>query len=240
MSQSRAERASGAIGSGDRLALAFGVLELVAQRRTGISANELAETLGVGRSTVYRVVNSLVQQEFLLRRPDLTGFILGVRVVELAQLLSFAPRPEAVVLTELRRETGAAAHLARFANERIEIVDEDPDRPLADAATLVAEPARSAIGHVLLVELPPARAARVARVPREEVVELAEATAVRGYAQQVGLIEPGRACIAVPVRVGDRLAGALALASEPRRISAEARHLGRLREAADRVAALWG
>lgn len=239
MTLSRPDRAN-AVNSGDRVALAFEILELVAQHRTGISANDLAAALGVGRSTIYRAVNPLVQQEFLLRRPDLTGFILGVRVVELAQRVStIAPTPEGLVVSRLREETDAVIHLARFADDQIELIDDDLRHPVSDSTALVAEPIRSAIGQVLLADLPPLRAERIARVPRDEVIELAEAAALRGYAQQVGLLSPDRACLAVAVRAEGCLVGALALSAEPSRISAAARHVHRLRDAANELGELW-
>ena len=227
-----------AVGRGDRLVLAFQVLELVAQRSTGISANELARELGVARATVYRTVNSLVQQEFLLRRPDLTGFILGVRVLELASLVSaVTPSPERRLLATLRDETGAVIHFARIDGERIELVDEDPVRPVSDATAFAAQPHRSAVGQLLLAELPPPRAQRLAGIPRDELIELAEATAVRGYAEQIARLGPDRGCLAVPVRDTDgALIGALALSAEPQRIPTAVRHLARLRTAADELA----
>ena len=230
----------GAAGPGDRLALAFGVLEVVAQRRTGISANELARELGVPRSTMYRTVNSLVQQEFLLRRPDLTGFILGVRVTELAQVVAeLAPSRESLIVAGLRQETGAALHLVGFRGEVIEILDEDPARPVSDPRALAAQPARSAVGHLLLADLPPERSAQIAGVPAAEVRGLAESGDVRGYAQQIGLLTPDRACLAVPIRRGAALVGAIALSADPAGISTAARHVARLRETAERLSGLW-
>ncbi|WP_395245163.1 IclR family transcriptional regulator [Agromyces sp. MMS24-K17] len=227
-----------AVGRGDRLALAFEVLELVAERGTGISANELARELGVARATVYRTVNSLVQQEFLLRRPDLTGFILGVRVLELASLIAaVTPSRERRLLTDLRVETGAVIHFARIDGERIELVDEDPACPLSDAAAFAAQPHRSAVGQLLLADLPPTRAQRLAGIPRDELVELAEATALRGYAEQIARLGPDRGCLAVPVRDLDGvLVGALALSAEPQRLPTAVRHVARLRAAAEELA----
>jgi DNA-binding IclR family transcriptional regulator len=224
---------------GDRVALAFHILELVADRRTGISANEIAQTLGIHRATAYRALNSLVSQEFLLRCPDLSGFILGVRVTELAKLIAVEQRTEEGPLDVLRRETGCAIHLARFDEDRIALVDEDPGSPIPQRDVFLTEPARSAVGQLLLTELPSARSAQLARLAYLDLAEIIEATTLRGFAQQIGLLSPDRACLAVPVRIDRTLVGALALSTAPSRISIAARHVERLRAVAGELAARW-
>jgi DNA-binding IclR family transcriptional regulator len=69
---------------------AFAILEEVARSGAGISAREIAENLGIPRATTYRLLKHLVQQEYLVRSPDLSGFALGQRVRDLA----FAVRPD--------------------------------------------------------------------------------------------------------------------------------------------------
>lgn len=224
---------------GDRVALAFRILELVADRRTGISANEIAQTLEIHRATAYRAINSLVSQEFLLRCPDLSGFILGVRVTELAKLIAVEQRKEDSLLDVLRRETGCAIHLARFVEDRITLIDEDPDSPIPQREVFLAEPARSAVGQLLLAELPSARSAQLAKLAYLDLAEIVEATTLRGFAQQIGLLSPDRACLAVPVRIDRTLVGALALSTAPSRISIAARHVERLRSVSGELAARW-
>ena len=59
---------------------AFAILEEVARSGAGVSAREIAENLGMPRATAYRILKHLVQQEYLVRSPDLSGFALGQRV----------------------------------------------------------------------------------------------------------------------------------------------------------------
>ena len=222
-------------GGGDRLELAMEVLELVAQHRTGISANDLASALDIPRSSMYRVLNTLVRQEFLVRRPDLTGFILGVRVVELARHVSGRRTGRHdVILARLRQDTAGAIHLVRFVGDRLELMDEDPLHPISDMRGFLASSERSAAGQLLLLE----RIEQGLSVP-PSAGALADATRARGYAQQVGLLSADRACMAVPVHDGPRRVGAIAFADAPSAISAAARHVPRLRSAAEEVAALW-
>ena len=71
---------------------AFAILEEVARAGAGVSAREIAENLGMARATTYRLLKHLVQQEYLVRSPDLTGFALGQRL----QVLALAPEPQEV------------------------------------------------------------------------------------------------------------------------------------------------
>jgi len=66
---------------------AFAILEQVARSGAGVSAREIAESLGMPRATAYRILKHLVQQEYLVRSPDLSGFALGQRVRDLAGAL---------------------------------------------------------------------------------------------------------------------------------------------------------
>lgn len=212
--------------------LAGEVVDYVTSQDRGVSASELASVLGATRATTYRVLESLVRREFLERSPEMSGFLPGARLVEIARRISLhAPEPPAQIIERLRGETGAAIHLIGFRDGCLELLDEDCQYPVPDRERFLTELHRSAAGQLLLLE----RGAD-AGAPSAEVALLAEATATRGYAQQIGLLAPDSACLAVPVRVGRRCVGALALADRPGGISAAARHVPRLRDAAVRVA----
>lgn len=74
---------------------AFAILEEVARAGAGVSAREIAENLGMARATAYRLLKHLVQQEYLVRSPDLSGFALGQRVRDLAVAIRGEVGPEA-------------------------------------------------------------------------------------------------------------------------------------------------
>jgi hypothetical protein len=69
---------------------AFSVLEAVAELGPGVTGRDLVAALPMSKATVYRILKHLVEQEYLVRTPDLTGFMLGRRVLDLAR-----PRPAA-------------------------------------------------------------------------------------------------------------------------------------------------
>lgn len=63
---------------------AFAILEEIARQGPGTTARQIVEGAEMPRATVYRILKHLVQQEYLVRSPDLRGFALGQRVHALA------------------------------------------------------------------------------------------------------------------------------------------------------------
>ena len=226
------------------LGLALEILEQVARDDRGASAAEIARAVGAPRATVYRVVNSLVRDEYLVRRPDFSGFLLGTRVLELAAIVGARTRPaHAGVVDRLRSETGEAVHLFAFHRAGLLVVDEDPAQPLSDPDALLADPTRSAIGHLWLVAHPDRRLPRAPcwRVDAAsgDVRAIREAYAVRGYTEQVALLDSDRACLAVPIHDdAARPVGVVTLSTSISRLSVAARHVGALRGAAQALALL--
>lgn len=221
---------------------ALTVLEEVARQGPGVTAQEISTSLGMPRATAYRLITLLVQDEYLVRMPDLRGFALGRKVVELAHLVA-PPRPtEAVasVLAGLRSSIRGGVHLARYEGERLTVVDSDPDFPLSDEARIRRDLTSSAMGRLLLVDLS-ARGVVVeatAALTPAELLELRRATASAGFASQVGMLLPGQGCIAVPIRQGPELIGSLALSLPAARVAAADDTVRTLAESAARLAPL--
>lgn len=223
------------------LSLALGILEQVARQPHAVSAADIARALGAPRASVYRVINSLVQDEYLVRRADFTGFMLGARVLELAALVGLHQlSPTRLALDDVRAETGEAVHLLGFTPAGLTVWEEDDRAPFVDRATLISDPTRSAAGHVWLAERhrdrPPSRGAFGRTVV--QLAAITSAVCARGYGEQAGLLSPDRGCIAVAVRSDDgRALAAVALSVPLDDFAVAARHLPALRETADRLAA---
>lgn len=64
---------------------ALALLQMFHDGRLAISANEVAESMGVARSTAYRYLQTLVQAQFLFE-DGRGGFRLGMKVLQLARL----------------------------------------------------------------------------------------------------------------------------------------------------------
>ncbi|EGD44349.1 transcriptional regulator, IclR family [Nocardioidaceae bacterium Broad-1] len=131
---------------------ALSVLEEVARAGPGITAKQISAALGLPRATTYRLVNLLVQDEYLVRLPDLSGFALGHRVTLLASnAIPDRERETAEILRGMRARIRAGVHLASFRDGRLELVDVDPDFPLtaaalADPPEIGADPGAAALG----------------------------------------------------------------------------------------------
>lgn len=238
---------------GSGVALALAVLEEVARGGPTLSANRIAQLLGMPRTSAYRLINSLTSDEYLLRHPTLDGFVLGVRVVELAHLI--APRnadPIPEILAALRERTGEAIHFVRYSGGRVMVVDEDPDLPLLSIDRTRRQLGATAIGRLLIAAFPPLEAtadpraakvvadsARASGISIEERRRIAAEVERLGYAR---CIEPGpvsRTCIAIPVHsLEGELVAAVALSTGGVEVEAAERHLGALLEAGAELARL--
>ena len=169
---------------------ALSVLEEVARSGAGVTAREVSDNLGLPRATAYRLLNLLVQDEYLVRMPDLRGFALGRKVVQLVDLVTPARPPLAArdVIDRLRESTRGGIHLVRYDLQRLRIIDPDPDFPLSDEARILKDLDASALGRLLLAENGEVREAQL------------PAAQQYGFATQLGELVPGRGCVAAPIR----------------------------------------
>lgn len=214
---------------------AFTVLEEVARCGPGVTAREISANLAMPRATAYRLLNLLVQEEYLVRLGDLSGFALGRKVAELAHLMAPARPPQAVrdVVASLRAQVRGGVHLAGYTGSMLRILDEDPDFGLTDPARLVRDLEVSALGRLLLAEsADPVRAAA-------RGWGFVADTRAHGFATQTGAFDPARGCLAVPIRDRDgRLVAALSLCAATELVERPGRLLGELRDGALRLGPL--
>jgi len=182
---------------------ALAVLEEVARCGTGVTAKEVSDNLEMPRATTYRLLNLLVQDEYLVRMPDLRGFALGNKVVELADRVIPVRPPLAArdILRELREQTRGAIHLVRYDRNRLTFVDADPDFPVSYASRLVRQLETSALGRLLLAELD-ATDTFEHREAAQHGLTHAESMHIRsdGYVMHESTIDPTRGCIALAIR----------------------------------------
>jgi len=133
---------------------ALSVLEEVARAGPGVTAQQISRSLGLPRATTYRLLNLLVQDEYLVRMPDLAGFALGHKVALLAGLAAAAAPAENPhdIVVELRGRIRGGVHLASYRDGVLELVDVDPDFPLSDERRLLSDLSSSALGTLLIAE----------------------------------------------------------------------------------------
>lgn len=136
------------------------VLFMLANERSELSLTQIAERLGVPRSSVFRICYTL-DQLGLLRRTS-TGYGLGPRILTLGfdylsslDIVEIA-RPE---LVNLRDDTGASAHLGVLSGTDVVYIAQVPSlRQLASRVAVGSRfPAHAmSMGRLLLSSLPEA------------------------------------------------------------------------------------
>ncbi len=171
---------------------ALAVLEAVAHLGAGVSAQRISTELGLPRATTYRLLNLLVEDEYLVRTPDLTGFALGARVSQLTGVVAAPARlPSAAraVLAEARRTVRGGVHVVLFLDGRLVVLDSDPDFRLSDEARMAREPARYALGRLLLLT----SGASVDPAVEDDYQRF-------GVTRQSGEIATTTGCLALPIR----------------------------------------
>ena len=209
---------------------ALTVLEAIARLGAGATAHEVSQELDLPRATTYRLLNLLVQDEYLVRTPDLSGFALGAKVAQLAAVVAPPARLTSAargVVADTRAALRGGVHVVFFAHGRVSVVDADPDFPLSDAVRLTREPERFAIGRLLLLEQ-----GRAGPSAARDFAEL-------GATRQLGELAPAYGCVAVPILDGaGRFAGALGFSGSRGRADDPSEVLSVLMPAAARLGPL--
>ncbi|MFE3189608.1 IclR family transcriptional regulator [Nocardia sp. NPDC059240] len=225
------------------------ILEAVADRGAGVTAKEIAAHLGIAPATTYRLLNSLVADEYLVRTADLRGFALGARLRGFAAainvpVLSTAAR---TLLDEFRASTRFAVHLMNFRPAAVQVLSEDPDHPIPGERELSRHLHASAAGKLLLashtewrtlVANPPRIAPRT-KIDHPALASDLQSVRDIGYARAADELVPGVACLALPIyNALGTLAGALCLTGPSNRLPALETHRDPARECAAGLAPL--
>jgi len=228
---------------------AFGILEEVAQHRSGISLAELSKRVGLHNSTTFHLVKTMVTLGYIRQDRDTKRYHVGPMVFSLAasslsevELVGLATP----ILEELARDTGESSHLALRRGEDIVIaarVAGSGAFQLVDRGGGVRPAHCTALGKVLLAAMPPERFERYLSSARLEpstpksitdpglLREEIDRVRAAGLAYDDGEFDPEVRCVAVPVRdFTGQVAGAIGISGPVWRLT-----LARLQEATTRV-----
>jgi len=205
------------------------VLDLFSAQRPDWGVTEVAEAIGVPRSSAHALLSSLVETGLLQCRAR-GRYRLGWRIVELSETLRGTVDVRAVaypVLARLVELHGETVHLAVLARSRVLYIEKLPgNRQVTVAGARIGaqlEPHCSAVGKVLLASLPLEEARRLLtgttlrRLTSATITgpaalddELAKVRAA-GVAFDEGEAVAEVSCVAAPVR--DELGAVLAAVS---------------------------
>lgn len=210
---------------------ALAVLRAVARLGFGVTAREICADLHAPPATIYRVLNTLVGEEYLVRTADLRGFGLGRAAAEF--IADIAPPVVTTAarsaIDRFRRRVRFGVHVLEFRESSLVVVDEDADHPLRARADLTRALHASAAGKLLLSSRSAERpsAGRLIPLASRTIVDPAvlgralDEVRRDGYARAVDELEDGLTCIAVPLTGSARgVGGALCLAGVTERADA--------------------
>jgi IclR family KDG regulon transcriptional repressor len=229
------------VESADRM---LRILEAFGARERDVSLGDLADRVGLPKSSVHRLLTTLIAHGFIDRDPGTRRYTLGIRLFELGSAaihergLHGAAQPQ---LEELSRTTGETCHLAVLSGIEAVYVYKVEGRSTISMSSRVGGRApcyATSIGKVLVAWGSPNLVAEVRAHPMVAwtahtitTVEAfdAELSAVRtqGYALDLEEYAEGLNCIAAPVRdQGGGVMAALGIAGPRTRI--EERRLAEL------------
>jgi IclR family KDG regulon transcriptional repressor len=194
------------------------LLKVFLSREKEIGVSELARRLGLGKSTVHRLLTTLVAEGLVERNPETGAYRLGLVMFELGQAVRVHMDLHAAVgpvLASLREQTHESCQVGVLDGHEVVYVDRLES---SQTLRLFTETGRrvpvhtTSSGKVLLAHLPPDRLdAVLAAAPLHQMTPrsitdpealLAELLRVRrrGWAEAVEEREIGVASIAAPIR----------------------------------------
>lgn len=192
------------------------VLEMVAADGEDVGLSELTLRLKWDKSTVFRLLTTLIRRGYIDQDADTKRYRLGFKVLHLERQLYQTldlPRLSRDLLTRLANATGEAAHLAALhRNQAIVIAQrESPERMAVNAHVGSIEPLHAtALGKAILMQFSDEALAETAgaieytaHTPRTLTTPQALVTQVRkartvGYAVDDEEFTPAVRCVAAP------------------------------------------
>jgi DNA-binding IclR family transcriptional regulator len=213
------------------------VLQLFTEEKPVWSGAEIAERLGVARSTGYRYLSSLVQSGFIAEGDG--GFELGPRIFQLARVarrrisLTEVALPAMHLLAKevnetvlLTRRSGnvvvclervEAARAIRISYERGHVL---PINAGASAEVLLAWSSSSEVAQILR-DAPPQRFTASTLVDLDDIAERLGQIRKNGFAMSRGELDPDVLGIAAPIRgYDDSVRAAVSVAALSSRVKA--------------------
>lgn len=195
------------------------VMELVAGADGDTGLSELAQQLKWDKSTVFRLLTTLIRRGYVEQDSQTKRYRLGFRILHLEHQLFKSldlPRVSRDILTRLALDTGEAAHLAALEREHCVIVAqrESPERIAVNSHIGMAEPLHcTALGKAILMQLGEASLKRIVSTLELKAYTRNTITSVEwllkhiekcrssGYALDEEEFDEGVRCVGAPVHV---------------------------------------
>jgi len=205
-----------ATGDAKILAKGLNLLEILAQSAEGMTAVELADSVGVHKTTAYRYLNTLLQAGYIQTNGD-GSYHLGNKILELSsQLLRRMPLRETAhpFLVKLSAEIQKTVHLCVLDGHDVIYIDKVESQQTLPIMSRIGSRAPAyctGVGKVLLSSLPTNQVVSLLqgitlekRTPTTitdplQLLEELKVVAQRGYAIDNGEHEEGIKCFAARI-----------------------------------------
>jgi DNA-binding IclR family transcriptional regulator len=204
----------------------------------GAALGDLADKVGVNKSTAHRALGTLRAHSFAMQSEGTGRYRLGPSAIALGEVFWGSDNLQVAVhpaLVALSREIGELVHLGVMVDDQVLYVDKvEPERAIRVWSSIGqrAPVATTSMGRALLgaSEVPDDQLRAYLRVvpPERELSwehlrEVVREARSRGYASEVEENEPGVACIGMAILRGSRTVGALSITSLAERMSPDRR-----------------
>lgn len=200
------------------LARGLTILSLLAETEEPMGVTEIAQALGVDKSSAFHLLSTLANRGFVEQDARDRRYKLGLRIVELSRRALDRIELRAVAkptLKLLQQRTGEAAHLAIMADRSVVYIDAVDSGANLNVNTEIGRRAPAhctAIGKSLIAWLPSEELEKfvgesplVRYTPRtittlRELIPHLETVRERGYAVDDEEFDPGVRCVAAAAR----------------------------------------
>lgn len=113
-------------GSGIQvISRAADILKLLKEDTTGLSLGKIAKRVELPRSTVQRIINALISENFVAVAGEQGGYVIGPEIILMANSAKLdVPKLLNPFLMRLSKETNETVDLAIFKTDQMEFVDQ--------------------------------------------------------------------------------------------------------------------
>jgi IclR family transcriptional regulator, KDG regulon repressor len=196
---------------------ALDIIDIVSSEKNGLGVTEIAKQMDINKSSVYRILSTLVQYGYMEQDEETSRYKLGYKFLELSSKLleSIDLRKEAKpYLQELEKETNEVIHLVVYDQGEVIYIEKLEGTETLRMHSKVGKRAPmhcTAVGKAILAHLPsnvvldilkrkgmPRHTDKTITDQDEFLKELAQVKQ-KGYALDLEENEYGIRCIAVPI-----------------------------------------
>jgi IclR family KDG regulon transcriptional repressor len=219
---------------------ALTIVKIVSSRKEGIGVTELANILGLNKSSIFRLLETLVAHGFIEQIMDTKKYKLGYQFLELSTKLleSIDIRQEAIpYLRQLEEISNEVIHLVIYSQKEAVYIEKLEGSETLRMHSQVGRRAPihcTSAGKVILAQLPVPEVKEIIQqrgLPRhtektitteEELFENLSMIRTQGYGIEREENEPGITCIAAPIfNHLSEVAGAISISGTSLRMNDE-------------------